>query len=195
MPRPVSLPYLPHCANGVEAVQSGSVLIEEFVRKPKTEMAEIEQNIHINAPQLLSRRRRVGDALVTGVMWAAYSYLWAPLISLFAWLLGFEFAYDVIVRAGGIHSLKEILVIYSMLVACIFVVVAAWSFANRLRYSGQHDRRKGAEPVSDAEIATYFDIDDDQLRVMRESQVVNVDLSELGAIESVEAGDLQRRPD
>lgn len=194
MPRPVLLPYLPHCANGVEAVQSGSVLIEEFVRKPKTEMAEIEQNIHINAPQLLSRRRRVGDALVTGFMWAVYSYLWAPLISLFAWLLGFEFAYDVIVRAGGIHSLKEILAIYSMLVACIFVVVAAWSFTNRLRYSGHHDRRKGAEPVSDAEIAAHFDIDDDQLRVMRVSQVVTIDLSEFGEIESVEADDLQRRP-
>jgi len=158
-------------------------------------MAEIEQNIYIDTPELLSRRRRVGDALVTGLMWAVYSYLWAPLISLFAWLLGFEFAYDVIIRAGGIHSLLEILSTYSILVGFIFVIVATWSLINRLRFTGQQDRRKGLDPVSDAEIAAFFEIDDCQLRLMRDTRFVKVNLSDVGKIDSVEAVDLQRGPD
>ena len=55
-------------------------------------MATPSRNLHINAPELLSRRRRMGDAFITGLMWIIYSYLWAPLVSLIAWLLGFEFA-------------------------------------------------------------------------------------------------------
>lgn len=157
-------------------------------------MAEIEQNVHINAPHLLSRGRRISDAVVTGAMWALYSYLWAPLISLFAWLLGFEFAYDVIVRAGGIHSLREVLAVYSIMVGCIFVIVTSWSLVNRFRFVN-HNRRKGAKPIGDTEIADFFEIDASQLKTMRDSRVVWVSLSDMGTIEDVEAGALPKRPD
>ena len=68
-------------------------------------MATPSGELHINKPELLSRRRRMGDAFVTGLMWMLYSYLWAPLISLVAWALGFEFAYDVLIRSGGAYAL------------------------------------------------------------------------------------------
>jgi biofilm PGA synthesis protein PgaD len=90
-------------------------------------------------------------------MWLVYSYLWAPLISLVAWLLGFEFAYDVMVRAGGFETLKEVIWFYLIVVAIIFVVVAGWSTINRRRFA-RHDRRQTIDSVPDTEIAAYFGI-------------------------------------
>ena len=77
-----------------------------------TDVSAVGKDLHIDAPYLLSRRRRITDTVATAMMWILYSYLWAPFISLVAWLLGFEFAYDVMVRAGGANGLLEILMYY-----------------------------------------------------------------------------------
>jgi biofilm PGA synthesis protein PgaD len=148
-------------------------------------------NLHIDAPYMLSRRRRLGDAVVTGLMWILYSYLWAPLISLIAWLLGFEFAYDVMVRAGGIHTLKEVLWWYGIVVACIFLVVAAWSITNRRRFGG-HDRRQSGTLVSDDELKEFFELDDETLRRMQSARNIGVLLSEDGRVEQVYTIDVDR---
>ena len=126
------------------------------------------------------------DTLATGLIWLVYSYLWAPLISLVAWLLGFEFAYDVMVRAGGFETLKELIWFYSIVVAIIFVVVAGWSTINRRRFA-RHDRRQAVDPVPDTEIAAYFGIRDEQLAALRESRISRVSVNEEGQILSVEA--------
>lgn len=143
-------------------------------------------SLHIDSPRLVSRRRRAADALFTGFMWVVYSYLWAPLISLLAWLLGFEFAYDVMVRAGGFEVFKQVIGIYLIMVACIFVVVAGWSTINRRRF-GPRERRHAIEPVSDAEIAAYFGIANAQVKALRDARVSRVRVNDEGQIESVEA--------
>jgi biofilm PGA synthesis protein PgaD len=126
------------------------------------------------------------DTLATGFIWLVYSYLWAPLISLVAWLLGFEFAYDVMVRAGGFETLKELIWFYSIVVAIIFVVVAGWSTINRRRFAG-HDRRQTINSVPDTEIAAFFGIGDEQLAALRESRISLISVNEEGQIVSVEA--------
>ena len=102
----------------------------EYGLNRRTEMAVDESQLHIDAPELLSRRRRMGDALATGFMWIVYSYLWAPFVSLLAWLLGFEFAYDVMIRAGGIHMLLESLYWYGQMLLAIIISVSGWSLLN-----------------------------------------------------------------
>jgi biofilm PGA synthesis protein PgaD len=149
-------------------------------------VAAKEQQILIDSPQLLSRRHRITDAFITGIMWVLYSYLWAPLISLIAWLLGFEFAYDVMVRAGGIETFKEVFWFYLVVVASIFVVIGSWSMINRRRFANR-ERRKAIEPVSDNEVAAFFGISDEQLRDLRSSRVSQIRLDGEGQIESVEA--------
>lgn len=149
-------------------------------------MASIGDKVLIDSPQLLSRRHRVADTLITGFMWLVYSYLWAPLISLVAWLLGFEFAYDVMVRAGGFETLKEVIRFYLIVVAIIFVVVAGWSTINRRRFA-RHDRRQTIDSVPDTEIAAYFGIRGEQLTLLRESRISQIGVNEEGQIVSIEA--------
>jgi biofilm PGA synthesis protein PgaD len=117
-------------------------------------------------------------------MWLVYSYLWAPLISLVAWLLGFEFAYDVMVRAGGFETLKEVIWFYLIVVAIIFVVVAGWSTINRRRFA-RHDRRQTIDSVPDTEIAAYFGIRGEQLTLLRESRISQIGVNEEGQIVSI----------
>ena len=118
------------------------------------------------------------------MMWILYSYLWAPLISLVAWLLGFEFAYDVMVRAGGANGLLEILMYYGIVLICIVILVTSWSWINRYRFSA-HDRRQSGHEISDHQIAEYFDLDAEVLQKIRGSLIAKVTISSSGRIEHI----------
>jgi biofilm PGA synthesis protein PgaD len=129
-------------------------------------MATDDPKVFIDAPDLLTPRERARDTLMTAGMWGAYIYLWVPLISLFAWLLGFEFAYDVMVRAGGARDLVRALVIFALVIAVILGTVATWSYSNRLRYRG-HNRRQTGPRVLDSQMAEYFRVDEATLAKLR----------------------------
>ena len=147
-------------------------------------MATNPEELRIDAPHLLSRRRRLSDAFVTGFMWLVYSYLWAPFISLVAWLLGFEFAYDVMVRAGGIAALNSVLFWYGVMIVLIILVVTAWSLSNRFRFAKQ-DRRRARDVTTDAEIADFFALSASDMSALRDSRVANVHVSGDGEIDQV----------
>ncbi len=149
-------------------------------------MASAPENLHINVPEMLSRRRRLSDAFVTGLMWMVYSYLWAPLISLVAWILGFEFAYDVMIRSGGIQGLKNVLSWYGLMLCCITIVVTCWSIMNRLRFSGR-ERRRGASIVDDYALAESFGIEMSELRKLRHARVACVSTDADGGIREIKS--------
>jgi len=153
-------------------------------------MKASNDDIYINAPHLLSRRHRVVDAMATGLMWALYSYLWAPFISLVAWLLGFEFAYAVMVRAGGIHVLKDVAYWYGLMVVCIVIVVSAWSLVNRYRFANR-GRRQAGKAVTDTAIAEKFALDPKQLNQLKTARALRLSHDEAGNIERVETLDLE----
>ena len=131
-------------------------------------MAAVPENVEINAPERMTRAERVRDTVLTAMLWGFYLYLWAPLVSLFAWLLGVELAYDVMVRAGGLRGLQSEALGYLIVIMLIFAVVTAWSLGNRLRFRGAHDRRKRRnEAISDTDIARYFEVTPAQLKRLR----------------------------
>jgi biofilm PGA synthesis protein PgaD len=147
-------------------------------------------DIYINVPHLLSRRHRVRDAMATGLMWALYSYLWAPIVSLVAWLQGFEFAYAVMVRAGCINVLKYVLYWYGLMVLCIIIVVTAWSQVNRYRFVNR-GRRHAGKTVTDTEIAEKFGLDPKQLNQLKTARAIRLSHDEAGNIERVETLELE----
>jgi biofilm PGA synthesis protein PgaD len=146
-------------------------------------MSELEQKI-IDAPELLTRRARFRDTVATGVLWGVYVYLWVPVISLLAWWLGFEFGYDVMVRAGGAEYLKTVLLDYGLIVGGIFIVVTLWSFSNRQRFRGGN-RRKLSAGVSDSAMAQTFGVDLDRLALLRAEQIVHATFDDQGRLQPV----------
>jgi biofilm PGA synthesis protein PgaD len=142
-------------------------------------MTGTQKQLHIDAPELLTGRQRTRDMIFTAIMWGVYLYLWAPLVTLFAWLLGFEFAYDVMVRAGGARDLERVLVFYGVVVAVIFVVVAFWSLGNRLRY-GRLQRRQAGQDLSITAMAESFGVDVATIERLRSISSVSIDFDAEG---------------
>lgn len=134
---------------------------------------ELQTDVSIDAPELLTGRQRARDAFATALLWGVYVYLWVPLLSLAAWWLGFEFAYDVMVRAGGSSSLRDILAHYSVAVGLIFATVTVWSLSNRMRFR-HANRRRVASPVPDQEIASHFGVDCATLTELRAARRINI---------------------
>jgi len=148
-------------------------------------MAATGDKFHIHAPHLLSRRRRLGDTFMTGLMWLLYSYLWAPFVSLLAWLLGFEFAYEVMVRAGGLATLKEVLWDYGVVLAIIVVVVTGWAATNRHRFASR-ERRLSASDTGDTELGEYFGLDSGELSRIRSARIARIAFSSTEGIEQID---------
>lgn len=143
-------------------------------------------DIQIDVPELLRTSHRARDTVVTALMWGVYIYLWVPMLSLVAWLLGIEFAYDAMVRAGGGRALVAVLFAYSMILGVIFLTVTLWSLGNRLRFR-HAERRRGAGRVTDAETCEHFGLSLEQLATLREAQRVVVVLDETGGLAGFEA--------
>lgn len=127
----------------------------------------------------MTRSERVRDAVITAVLWGVYLYLWVPLVSLLAWALGFEFAYDVMVRAGGARDLLPILLEYAVVVSVILSAFTIWSVSNRLRFK-HLTRRSRREPVSDEALSDYFGIPISQIVSMRSHQILRVTFDDDG---------------
>jgi biofilm PGA synthesis protein PgaD len=142
-------------------------------------MAVVDKDVCIQAPELLTARERARDTVVTAAMWGLYLYLWVPLISLFAWVLGVELAYDIMIRAGGARDLGSILVAYGVIIGVIFVVVTAWSLINRVRYRHQNRRHFGRS-VSDTAIASFFGVDPALLPTLRRARRVRLEFDAAG---------------
>lgn len=150
-------------------------------------MVEVQENMHFEAPEELTPPEKARDALVTGLLWALYLYLWIPLVSLLAWALGFEFAYDVMVRAGGARDLLPVLLQYAVVVSFIFSAYTIWSVSNRLRFKNLN-RRQRREYVADEALAQYYRVPVEQIDTMRKHQImhIHVDASGKPSIASVQ---------
>lgn len=144
-------------------------------------MREHADSVCIDSPELQSPREQLRDTLATGFMWMLYAYLWLPLISLMAWVLGFEFAYDVMIRAGGAASLRTVLFWYAIAVTTILIAFGAWSMSNRWRYGAQN-RRAALDEVSDESLMAYFGISAEVLAQLRSGRALALELDSVGAI-------------
>jgi len=142
-------------------------------------MSSNGDNVQIDSPELLTRQQRMRDNVFTAVMWAVYLYLWVPLVSLFAWLLGFEFAYDVMIRSGGAQDLGGILFVYGIIVLVIIAMVATWSLGNLLRY-GKMRRRHAAAELSIAQMAEFFEVELAAVEQLRSTQSVSIEFDAEG---------------
>jgi len=142
-------------------------------------MSSASQRLYINAPELLTAPERTRDTVFTAIMWGVYLYLWLPLISLFAWLLGFDFAYEVLAREGGLDGIAGILLAYGIIILVILAAVICWSLGNLWRY-GKLVRRSATREVSIEEIAEYFDVDSEIVKELQSIPSVSIDFDAEG---------------
>ena len=156
-------------------------------------MSERSTDVCIDSPELLTGREQFRDTVVTGAMWALYVYLWVPLISLLAWILGFEFAYDVMIRAGGAVHLGTVLFWYAIAITTIFIIFGVWSLSNLLRFAG-HNRRGNFDRIEDQSFMAFFGISAEDLERLRSGRSLTLELDAVGAIGEIADADSVSQP-
>ena len=117
------------------------------------------------------------DRVLTTALWFFYLYLWTPFISLVAWYLGYEFAYENVIKAGGIDDLLQLLTSFATFVGIIVVIVAGWSMLQYRRFHGKDRRSVTPHPESNAEIALW-DIDETLFTKIRNAKNMTLDIDE-----------------
>lgn len=105
----------------------------------------------IHRPERQGGARRTAYGVATAVAWAAYVYLWMPLITLLAWLAGIRTAYsELFLRENAIDPFL-IMVLPLIALGCA-VLLLGWAEYNRIRFQREDKRRK-------PDLVSYRDVD------------------------------------
>ena len=143
-------------------------------------------DVIINARNVVSRRIRNRDRVLTTLMWLLYAYLWLPLISLGAWYLGVQFAYDLVLRAGGTDPLISLLLSFLLILLITALVVIVWSWIQRARFA-KNERRVSSPALEPADEQAFWEISETEHSRIRSSKRLVIDLDETGQLTRVEA--------
>jgi biofilm PGA synthesis protein PgaD len=147
-------------------------------------MTKATKDPTFDVASMASKRLRSRDALLTTIMWLIYAYLWLPMISLAAWLVGLDFAYDKVLEAGGLAGLAKITRWYGIAALIIMLFVIGWSVSQRLRFKGK-DRRAGKDSVAPEVLREEAGLRSEDFVVLRGSNDVSISFDTDGAIAGV----------
>jgi biofilm PGA synthesis protein PgaD len=96
------------------------------------------------------------SALLAAIGWMIWAYLFVPLLSLFAWWLGYR-RFDHYVIQNDHEFFKQIYMILPI-VLVLGVIFLLWAFYNLVRFRGK-ERRGHTPNVTVPEIAHFFEIE------------------------------------
>ncbi len=142
-------------------------------------------NVIINARNVVSRRIRNRDRILTTAMWLLYAYLWLPLISLGAWYLGVQFAYGLVIRAGGTDPLISLLLSFLLILLGTALVVILWSWIQRARFA-KNERRVSSPALAPAAEQEFWHISAAEHDRLRSGRRLVVALDETGKLTGIE---------
>lgn len=138
---------------------------------------------HIYRPDLQSRVHRGMFAVLSTLGWLVWLYLFAPLLSLVAWALGYR-QLDVYVLSSTPHMVLTLgLYVGAIVVAGLLLVL--WAVYNLMRF-GSKDRRSPAPAISQGDLAHAFRIDENQLERLQAGKVLRLHHDADGHITDVE---------
>ncbi|HEB50383.1 MAG TPA: poly-beta-1,6-N-acetyl-D-glucosamine biosynthesis protein PgaD [Desulfobulbus sp.] len=141
-------------------------------------------NLIINRPDLKSKPLILGEQLLTIIFWGFWFYLWLPLISVIAWLLGFRILYTHLMELGGVDNFFAQFDTFSRGVALASGLLACWSFYNLKRY-GSYNRRTAVLKTDVARLKKDFSLSDRDWRTLQEARILRLSFDTRGGIVQV----------
>jgi len=141
----------------------------------------MQDDTYIVSVKPVDKRNRARDTVLTLVMWGIYIYLWIPLITLAAWLLGFERFYEVMISYGGFTVVIGLMDVYGLTIIGIAICVVSWSGINYYRFHSKE--RRYAVPATDPKkIGEFFGLPEAEAARVRTSRRLLIDLDQAGGI-------------
>jgi poly-beta-1,6-N-acetyl-D-glucosamine biosynthesis protein PgaD len=118
----------------------------------------------IRNPKGASRLQRYSQRLLTGAFWVGFAMLLRPLLTLFAWYTGAHLFTLAMFERDGWLSLLKVPFIYPLVVVGIGSLLIGWAIYNQLRFQHNERRTRHPEPLSPAQIGSFFQVDEEQVR-------------------------------
>lgn len=120
----------------------------------------------INRPQLVPNSKKSFFAFLALLGWLSWFYFFSPLLTLLLWLFGYKRFNDYIIYEWQttLNNLKEYEKFF-LLAASIFI---SWALYNWLRFKNKK-RRKGYGQVSTADIANFFQLEEQEIKNLQHS--------------------------
>lgn len=139
----------------------------------------------IHRPDLQSRRQRGVFALLAGIGWLAWLYLFLPLTTLFGWHFGVVRFRDYVIDSHP-HTWAS-LTIYVITITAAGATLLIWAFYNYRRF--RHvDRRRPAPPLTPERLAISYGMNAAQIEHLQQSRVATFEHDAQGNIVDVLPG-------
>jgi biofilm PGA synthesis protein PgaD len=126
----------------------------------------------------LSATHRTREILVTSALWVVYGYLWLPVISLLAWYYGIDFAYEMVLAAGGQDALIGTLIWFSIVFLLVLLVIVSWSGFQYSKFKGKKDRRNSVATIDPIEERDLWQIDEALQAQIKANKIQTISLGD-----------------
>ena len=140
------------------------------------------KNYIIENYQLQKKPLRYMWTTVTIAMWLFFIYLWQPLISLFAWWLGFKTFNYHMVTLNGYNGFLNLFSIYAGIIVLLSTLLVAWALLENRRFKNSA-RRISLNYVTLEATAQHFKVNINRLNRARDAKKIIIEFKANGEIE------------
>lgn len=135
------------------------------------------EELIINKRESLRAHHKVTYFSLTFIFWGFIAYLWQPLVSLIAWLFGFQLFYEHMIELGGYQAFIDSLKLDFQIIAAICITLIVWAKVNQWRFRGKC-RRTLSRRVRQDEVAEYFKVEPSSLHELIQQKNVTLQISD-----------------
>jgi len=136
------------------------------------EMCEMSSNLQeqtnpliLNKPHLVAPLTKVVSALVTIVFWGFFVYLWWPLLTLVAGMLGYH-TINELSYAADMFNVRHLTVSYALIVMALSGSLLLWAAVEYFRFRNLN-RRRWPSAVALADLASYSSLQESDLQQLQ----------------------------
>jgi len=127
-------------------------------------------------PERLARQQRALQRAATLLAWSAYAWLWVPLVTLVAWVLGLQAGWDrLYLQRNAVDPF--ILAALPIIALLCGLLLIGWAEYNRARFTDA-DRRLRRSDVADAAVRERLQAPAQVMHTLRRHRVVTVRMDE-----------------
>jgi len=127
-------------------------------------------------PERLARQKRFLQRAATLLAWSAYAWLWVPLVTLIAWVLGLQAGWDrLYLQRNAVDPF--ILAALPIIALLCGLLLIGWAEYNRARFADA-DRRLRRSHVADAAVRKRLQAPAQVMHTLRRHRVVTVRMDE-----------------
>lgn len=140
----------------------------------------------IEKPERISRARRTVGGAVTAAGWLVYAWLWVPLLTFLAWLVGIRTAWQRLYLEQNAVDPFVLAALPVIALLCGLLLIG-WAEYNRVRFA-KADQRRRRNDVDEEAVTDRLGAPAEVAEMLRSERVVTVSLDATAQPKAARAG-------